>query len=297
MLDYPALAAIASVLREGSFEKAAQALGVTPSAVSQRVRGLEERLGSILIIRGQPCTATETGRALSAHFDRVQLLEADLAPVLMPPGGVGAGAAALRVAVNSDSLATWFPRAAAAFTQASGVLLDLTVDDEGHTPERLRSGEVLAVVTADPEPVQGCRTIPLGALQYAACASPDFVARYFGGGVNADTLAQAPHMRFDSRDSLQARWVREAHGIALNGPAHRIPSTHGFLDCALAGMAWGLQPLTLVRPHLEANRLEELEPRQPVSVMLYWTVVRLHASPLRALTDAVRAVAGEMLDT
>ena len=295
MLDYSALAAAASVLREGSFEKAAQALGITPSAVSQRVRGLEERLGSILIVRGQPCTATETGRALCGHFDRVQLLEADLAPVLTPRGGAG-GAATLKVAVNSDSLATWFPQAAAAFTQASGVLLDLTVDDEGHTAERLRSGEVLAVVTADPEPVQGCKTTVLGALQYAACASPDFVARHFGGGVDAAALARAPHMRFDRRDTLQARWAREAHGMALEGPVHWVPSTHGFLDCALAGMAWGLQPVMLARPHLAANRLTELPPRQPLSVTLYWTVARLQASPLRALTDAVRAVAGEKLE-
>src|SRR5262245_53899591 len=107
MLDYPALAAVAAVVRERSFEKAANALGIAPSAVSQRIRGVEERLGSILIIRGQPCTASDLGRTLCAHFDRVQMLEADLAPVLAPRAGHIGQSATLKVAVNSDSLATW----------------------------------------------------------------------------------------------------------------------------------------------------------------------------------------------
>ncbi|WP_165645278.1 LysR family transcriptional regulator, partial [Oharaeibacter diazotrophicus] len=114
MIDYPAAAAVAAVIREGSFERAAAALAITPSAVSQRVRGLEERLGAILVVRGQPCRATELGRALVGHLDRVRLMEADLAPAL---GARAAGEAppTLRVAVNADSLATWFPAAAAAF--------------------------------------------------------------------------------------------------------------------------------------------------------------------------------------
>lgn len=296
MLDYPALAAVAAVLREGSFDRAAQALGITSSAVSQRVRGIEERLGSILIVRGQPCTATELGMTLCAHFDRVRLLEADLAPTLSPRMDAAGPPPTLKLAVNSDSLAIWFPQAAAVFAQASDILLDVTLDDEAHTADRLRSGEVLAVVTADPAPVQGCKTIPLGALRYFACASPAFMARYFHSEVDAVSLARAPYMRFDPRDMLQARWAHEAHGVELVGPAHRVPSTHGFLDCALAGMAWGLQPAMLARPHLAAGRLVELPPMRSITVKLYWTVARLHATPLRALTDAVRAVASERLE-
>ena len=55
MLDYAALAALAAVIREGSFERAASALHVTPSAVSQRIRSLEERVGCALVVREQPC--------------------------------------------------------------------------------------------------------------------------------------------------------------------------------------------------------------------------------------------------
>jgi LysR family transcriptional regulator (chromosome initiation inhibitor) len=297
VLDYPALAAIAAVIREGSFERAADRLGITPSAVSQRVRGFEERLGTILIVRGQPCTPTDLGRALCAHFDRVQLLEAELAPALAPNGEGKGPPLTLKVAVNADSLATWFPPAAAAFARGTGMLLDLTLEDEAHTADRLRSGEVLAAVTADPEPVQGCKTIVLGALRYAACASPDFMQRHFSDGVNADTVTKAPHLRFDRRDFLQARWAREAQGVELRAPVHWVPSTQGFLDLALAGLAWGLQPDPLARPHIAAGRLVELPPALPIEVKLYWTVARLHATSLRALTDAVHKAASKSLQS
>ncbi|MBN8998449.1 MAG: LysR family transcriptional regulator ArgP [Rhizobiales bacterium] len=291
MLDYPALAAIAAVVREGSFERAAATLGITPSAVSQRVRGYEERLGAILIVRGQPCEPTEIGQALCAHLDRVRLLEAELAPGLAPRDAP----LTLKVAVNADSLATWFPAAAAAFARESDLLLDLTIDDEAHTSDRLRTGEVLAVVTADSEPVQGCRTMKLGALRYTACASPDFVARHLRNGADADALATAPHLRFDRRDGLQARWALEACGVTLHGPAHWVPSTQAFLDLCLAGLAWGLQPIALAEPHLAAGRLVELPPGRRVDVTLYWNVTRLHSGSLRQLTEAVRKAASSGL--
>jgi LysR family transcriptional regulator (chromosome initiation inhibitor) len=78
MLDYPSLAALAAVVREGSFERAARVLNVTASAVSQRVKLLEERLGSVLVVRGQPCSATDAGRLLCRHVERVGMLEQDL---------------------------------------------------------------------------------------------------------------------------------------------------------------------------------------------------------------------------
>lgn len=293
MLDYPALAALAAIIREGSFERAAATLGVTASAVSQRVRSLEERVGAVLIVRGQPCRPTALGQRLCAHADRVAMLEADLAPVLAMAGG--ATAAPLRIAVNADSLATWFPQAVAGFAATSDMRLDLTLDDELHTAERLRSGEVLAAVTADPEPVQGCRTLALGSLRYVACASPAFMERYFPSGVDATSLASAPYLRFDRRDHLQARWVREAYGVELEAAPHWVPSTQAFLDLALAGVGWGLQPLSLAAPALAAGRLVLVGSAHAVAVTLHWTVARLEIQALRLLTQAVRRAAGDQL--
>src|SRR6202040_2817486 len=115
MLDYASLAAVAVVVREGSFERAARALNVTPSAVSQRVKQLEERLGGVLIIRGQPCVATEMGRLICRHVEQVGMLEHELygmLPRLASPESADERVT-IRVAVNADSLGTWFIRAMA----------------------------------------------------------------------------------------------------------------------------------------------------------------------------------------
>ncbi|MFK4808766.1 LysR family transcriptional regulator ArgP [Devosia sp. ZW T5_3] len=295
MLDYPALATVAAVINEGSFERAAIVLGITPSAVSQRVRGLEERLGGVLIVRGRPCEPTELGRTVTAHFDRVRLLETELGPELVLDRKEQRHLA-LKVAVNSDSLATWFPEAARQFGLATDIPLDLILDDETHTAERLRSGEVVAAVTAEAGDVQGCRKIPLGSLPYAACASPDFVARFFPHGIDAHGLAKAPCLRFDRRDSLQVRWAKQMLGFELDAPIYSVASTHAFIDLAVAGLAWGMQPLKLAEPCLAAGTLVELVPDTRIAVSLSWIVARLPVASLDRLTKAVRSTANIALD-
>ena len=291
MLDYAGLAVLAAVAREGSFERAAATLHISPSAVSQRVRALEERLGTVLIVRSQPCQPTEAGRRLCAHFDQVRLLEADLAPDLR---GHEAPPIAVKIAANSDSLASWLAPALAEFAQTTGLMIDLALDDEAHTADRLRSGEVAAAITSERAPVQGCRTTRLGALRYLACAAPAFIAQHFPQGPTPEALARAPHMRFDHRDDLQTRWAM-LHAGAPPGASHRIPSTTAFLDLALRGMGWGMHPESLVRAHIEAGRLAELRPASPLDITLYWTVVRLQAGPLRRLSEAVTRAARQHL--
>uniref|UniRef100_A4X0D4 HTH lysR-type domain-containing protein n=1 Tax=Cereibacter sphaeroides (strain ATCC 17025 / ATH 2.4.3) TaxID=349102 RepID=A4X0D4_CERS5 len=294
MLDYPLLAALAAVVREGGFDRAAAVLGVTPSAVSQRIRALEERVGATLVVRSQPPVPTEAGARLCAHVERVRLLESELAD-LPALAGPEEGPATLRVAVNADSLGSWFLPAAARFSAATGALLDLVLEDEEHTAARLRTGEVLAAVTADPTPVTGCRTRALGALRYVASASPAFLARHFPEGVNPTALGRAPVLRFDRKDGLQARWVRQTFGHELKAPTHWVPSTQGFLDASLAGLGWALNPLPLAAGHLEAGRLAELVPGRPLDVPLHWQHARLGARLLEALTREVAAEARRRL--
>ncbi|MFT3719415.1 LysR family transcriptional regulator ArgP [Pseudorhodoferax sp.] len=293
MLDYAALSALAAVVREGSFERAAQSLHVTPSAVSQRVRLLEERMGCALVVRGQPCTATEVGQRLCRHAAQVALLEHDLRhalPVALPQA---ADRTRLPVAVNADSLASWFAPAAARYAAEAPVLLELAVDDQDHTAERLRSGAVLAAVTALAAPAAGCNSQALGALRYVAAASPAFMARHFADGVQARTLARAPSLLYDRKDRLQARWVRRLCRRTVPLPCHLLPSPQAFVEAALAGMGWGMQPLLLVRPLLADGRLVELAPGTPLDVPLYWQHARAASSLLdglgRAVRDAARA--------
>jgi len=287
MLDYPSLFALAAVVREGSFERAAKALHVTPSAVSQRIRLLEERLGCALVVRGQPCEATETGRRLCQHIDRVSLLEHELQADMPSFLQSEPTRVSVPLAVNADSLATWFTTAIAAFGRGAPVLLQIAVDDEGHTAEWLRSGQVLAAVTAKQEPAAGCNSLPLGAMRYLAAASPAFVARHFSQGINPESLATAPSLMFNAKDELQQRWAERHCGRTIQMPRHTLPSPQAFVAAALGGLGWAMHPEALVREHLNSGALVELKPDSPLDVPLFWQHARMASTLLRDLTAAV----------
>jgi LysR family transcriptional regulator, chromosome initiation inhibitor len=291
MLDYSSLAALAAVVREGSFERAARSLHVTPSAVSQRVRLLEERVGCALVVRGQPCRATETGRRLCQHVDRVRLLEHELNGELPSLDREGLARVTVPVAVNADSLATWFAPAVATFAAEAPVLMEVAVDDEGHTAEWLRSGAVLAAVTATARPATGCNSRPLGAMRYVAAASPAFMSRHFANGVGAGSLAGAPSLVFNHKDELQARWVRRQCHRQVELPRHSLPSSQAFVTATVAGMGWGLHPQDMIASHLRDGSLVELVAGTALDVPLYWQQARAASAVLDGLTREIRAAA------
>lgn len=292
MLDYPAARAVAMVAQTGSFEAAARALNVTPSAVSQRVRNLEERIGAVLIERGSPCIATPQGAWLCRHMEHVGILEKELLAHL--PGlaeavfGESAGMqVTLSIATNADSLGTWFLRAVTPFVRDSRYLLNIAIDDEDHTAEWLRRGRVVAAVTNLAKPVQGCAVKPLGSLTYIATASPEFFRRHFPNGVTAEAIARAPALTFNQKDRIQHEWVRQAFGSAIAFPTHWLPSTQAFVDGTLSGLGWALNPVQLAGEQLAAGRLVELIPGARLDRALYWQVNRLSANQLRPLTQAI----------
>lgn len=298
MIDYPAASAVAMVVQTGSFEGAAKALHVTPSAISQRVKQLEERLGVVLIERGSPCTATEKGAWLCRHIEHVGMLEKDLITQL--PGLVDPAApqkqVTLNIAANADSLGTWFLKAVSAFARKSEYLLSVAVDDEDHTADWLERGRVLAAVTSSGKPVRGCRVSPLGALRYIPTASPEFVRQYFREGVTAQSIAQAPGLTFNHKDRLQVEWVQHTLGRTITFPTHWLPSTQSFVEACVTGMAWALNPAQLVKDHLKAGRLVEIVPGATFDVRLFWQVNRLAADRLSDLTDQVMMTAVQELE-
>lgn len=287
MIDYNAARAVAAVVRTGSFEAAARELAVTPSAISQRVKQLEERLGTVLIERGSPCTATEKGAWLCRHIDHVAMLEKELTAQLPGLSDGPSGRVTLAIAANSDSLDTWFLEAVSPFTQTSDVLLNIVIDDQDHTAEWLKRGRVLAAVTSLKKPVSGCHVRALGSIRYHATASPDFVARHFAGGVTPAALAQAPGLTFNQKDRLQHNWIKQNFGEAVVYPTHWLPSTQSFVTACLLGIGWGLNPAPLVNEHLAEGRLVELIPGAVFDLPLFWQVNRLADTRLAGLTRAV----------
>jgi len=291
MLDYAHLAALAAVIRTGSFERAAQHLNVTPSAISQRIKLLEERLGVVLVVRGQPCTATDVGQRLCQHAEQVALLESSLHGSL-PGLQAESRPVTLRIAVNADSLATWFIPAMA---KAEGYLFDLVLDDQDHSAQWLRRGKVVAAVTGHDTPIQGCDCHPLGALRYIATASPEYCARWFPDGFDESAAARAPCLIFNQKDRLQAQWLRQVLGANPQPPLHWLPSSQAFVDAALAGIGWGMNPEPLVSDHIRTGRLVALEPSQPLDVPLFWQQSRIVSPVLGSVTRAVVHEARRML--
>jgi len=297
MIDYLAARAVAMVVQTGSFDKAAKALHVTPSAISQRVKQLEDRLGVVLIARGTPCTATEKGAWLCRHMDHVGMLEKDLMtqlPGLREPDAP-AERVTINIASNADSLATWLVKAVSAFGNQTGYLFNIAIDDQDHTAEWLEKGRVLAAVTSVAKPVPGCHVTALGSIRYITAASPAFVRHHFADGLDAETLARAPALTFSQKDRLQHIWARLAVGQDVAYPTHWLPSVHAFVEAALDGMGWGLHPEAVVADHVGAGRLAELVPGLRVEVPLFWQINRLAADQLSGLTRTVVATARRML--
>ena len=109
-----------------------------------------------------------------------------------------------------------------------------SVDDEDHTADWLRQGQVLAAVTGLAKPVAGCTLRPLGRLAYRATASPEFIARHFPYGVTAEALAAAPALTFNQRDRLQHGWAERiaynrermaAHGLRRAAEMKEVAAT------------------------------------------------------------------------
>ncbi len=276
---------------EGTFEAAARALHVTPSAISQRIKALEQRVGRVLVQRTKPVRLTESGKVLARYGRQVAVLAQDAHLELgLPEGG---RPTTLPVAVNADSLATWFPPALARVPDDPPVCFTVLREDQDHTTELLREGLVLAAVTSTPEPVQGCSVHPLGVMRYRAMATRAFAARWLADGPPG--LPDAPVVVFDVKDDLQHRFCRELTGRPPSVRQHLVPASEAYVAAVLGGLGWGMVPDLQTGAHEVEGRLVELVPGRPLHVPLYWQQWRLDSPPLAALAEAVARTAAEAL--
>tara|TARA_Y100000814_G_C12308058_1_gene394102 strand:+ start:261 stop:1148 length:888 start_codon:yes stop_codon:yes gene_type:complete len=291
MVDYKLLIALAAVIEHAGFERAASHLGLSQSAVSQRIKLLEARLGTAVLVRSAPPQPTAAGQRLLNHVQQVRLLERDLQADL-PQMADAAGRTRLRVALNADSLATWWAAAVSAWCERERVLLDLQVEDQDVGLRRMRSGEVAACLCAAEQPVAGARSLLLGQMPYLAVASPAFVQRHFPQGVAAADVARIPAVVFGPDDRLQHRFVQQL-GVTGEFDYHLCPSSEGFVRMLEAGVGWGMVPALQVTEELETGRLLQLLPGQTLEVPLYWHYWRSGGQLLAGLTDElVRVVPG-----
>ena len=285
---------LAAVVDEGTLDAAARRLHITPSAVSQRVKTLEEQLGRVVLVRSKPARLTAAGTVIVRMARQIALLEHDTMAELGDDTGDG-NRTTVPLAVNADSLATWFLEPLARLSDRHPIVFELHRDDQDFTAGLLESGTVMGAVTSRATPVAGCRVIALGAMRYEAVATPDFARRWMPEGPSLATLGLAPLVDFDRRDDLQTRWLREA-GLDETLPArHYVPASNDFATAVRLGLGWALLPRLQSHEALAAGELVHLG-GPPIDVPLYWQQWNLRSPLLDAIADEVVGEGRRVLD-
>jgi LysR family transcriptional regulator, chromosome initiation inhibitor len=283
-VDGQQLAAFAAVIEHGSFDAAAERLHVTPSAVSQRIKALEQRVGQVLVVREKPCSATPAGVPLLRLAAQTALLEAE---ALAEMGGGDGSSPRIAVAVNADSMATWFTAVLAAL---DGVLFDVRIEDQDHSARLLRAGVVMGAVTTERAPVPGCRVRRLGVMRYVPVASKAYMKRFMPDGFTSQAVAGAPSLAWNRDDALQDDLVRKAFRRNIVRPVHFVPTAEGFSAAVRAGLGWGMFPDSLAASDLDDGSLMRVSDVH-VDVPLYWQCWKLDSPTVKQITDAVSSAA------
>jgi LysR family transcriptional regulator (chromosome initiation inhibitor) len=293
MLDARQLEALNAVVEHGGFGPAAKALSITLAAVSLRIKSLEDSLGQRLLVRGKQVRTTAAGQALLAHIKQVRLMESDVLNALQ--GGSAAGGKtrwqSLCVAINADSAVSWFLPGVAPLLHKHRLLLDMVIDDQDHTHDLLKSGDVIGCVTARADPLRGCVAEPLGVMRYRCVATVAVVQRCRtpAGAVSPHKLLANPAVIFNRKDALQDAFLAQHFGLRqAHYPRHFAPAVDAFEEALALGMGWGMVPEQSL-----ASRpvLHEVLPGATVDVALYWQHWARESPSAQRLTQAVKAAA------
>ncbi len=293
-----ALECLANVVEDGGFERAAQRLNVTQSAVSQRLRSLETAAGTVLLERTRPVRPTPAGALLIKHTKQMRLLRGDLDADLSELGGdVGRGRGEeerISIAINADSIATWALDALGPLVRA-GLPLEVITDDQDFTLEWLRSGQVMGCVTALSLALRGCTVTPLGTMPYLCVAQTKWAHQHAPQGLTPQNFSNLPFVAFNRKDDLHAEFVAQALGLKHVRLRQRyVPATEGQVRAALAGWGAAALPAPLAQPLVASGELVNLLPGTSWPIALYWHSWSLPSAILaqvsKALVDRAREV-------
>jgi LysR family transcriptional regulator (chromosome initiation inhibitor) len=297
--DPDALECLAAIVEEGGFERAAQRLSITQSAVSQRLRALEAQVGTVLIVRSRPLRPTSAGQLLLKHTKQLRLLRADLERDLkeLAPSSTGGGREEERVsiAVNADSIATWALPAVDELAR-QGLPLEIITDDQDFTQEWLREGQVLGCVTTLKQALRGCKVVPLGAMNYIAVAEAGYARKHCPNGLSQHNFRELPFVAFNRKDDMQSEFVGKAFGLKRVTLSQLfVPSSEGQVRAVLAGWGASVLPELLVRGLVAEGRVVNVAPAFALPIQLYWHCWNLESEVLDQLTAALTCAARHAL--
>jgi len=269
LLDYKLLHALSVVVDEQNFDKAASVLAITQSAVSQRIKSLEQTIGQPVLIRAQPLVATSIGKKLLAHYQQVKLLEQDIIPDIS--GSKKQETITVNIASNADSLATWLIAAIGDVSHEYNVAVNFRLADENRTINYLKDGEVFGALSTHQQALPGCTLKKLGDMHYLLVAAPSFVEHYFPNGLNEQALARAPAVAYDQKDDMHIKYIEQTFGLKGGSyPCHTVRSSEAFVNFAKQGLAYCLIPKLQIQDELSSGALINLMPEHPIVRTLYW---------------------------
>jgi LysR family transcriptional regulator, chromosome initiation inhibitor len=281
------LEAFEATVQAGTLSGAAGDLNLTLAAVSLRLKALEESCAQRLLVRGKTARPTAAGQALLAHIKQVRLLEADLNDTLRPDP---LARVVLNVAVNADSLTSWFIPGVQAILTQHNMLLQTIVDDQDHTHQWLANGDVIGCVTTVSKPFRACVAEPLGAMRYRCVAAPRLVEQ-LGKDRSIHALLKTPAVCFNRKDGLQDLFLAQHFGLKqINYPRHYFPAVDAFHYALVNGLGWGMEADIQDSSDFKAKRLIDLFPGKTVSVPLYWLHWAHEAPAAARLSLAIKAV-------
>jgi|SRR3989338_514831 len=288
MLHYDQLEALEAVAKERSFQKAAGSLFISQSAISQRIRQLELSVGQPVLVRSPVIQPTLIGQQLLAHLRQVRLLEGSLKEKL-PFQKRGAQFQSIAIALNTESLSTWFIGAIRSVAIEQKILLELLIDDQDRTINYLRTGKVWGCVTSVAQPPHGCISTFLGEMIYKCVATPQFVKKYFTKGINGKTLLNAPAAIYGEYDEMHDAYLGHLFKTYKNGrpKQHFVPSPQGLVQFAVEGLAFALLPSLSVDTFLKQEKLVNLLHDKPLKLKLYWQMQELQTEVTEKISKAI----------
>lgn len=267
MLNYKGIEALHAVIQWRHFESAANKLCITQSAVTQRIKTLEKYYGEPLLVRSSPPKPTPLGEQLIAHYKRVLILEDSLNTEHSNNKPKGT----LSIALNRDSLETWFLKNLQQIDIMDNITLNIIADDQEKTLAYLRQGMVSACLATSKTPITGGVAHYLGDMAYHLVCSPDYAQRYFYSRKQSEWFRDSVALQFDNNDHLHQKYLDKYfsnHDVEIN--YHVIPSVYGFKSYALQGYGYGLIPKIDIEPELQNKTLIDLLPNQTWRIPLYW---------------------------
>ena len=289
MLDYTRLTALLAIDDTGTFEGAARELNLSSFAIVQRIKTLEAKLGVKLIDRS-PTRTTDIGKVLCDHTREVISLEGELTDQYrVDTLEADTGNPTLKIAIVDESLSNWFLAILGQEKNSEDRLrLDVQLTDSDQTLEMMKSGQIMAALTNDPQTIYGFKTFEIGVLTYRAVASSSYIIKHFPDGVKAPAFLKAPTIRINANDDRSLEWTRQVFGQSIDLPLSVHPSAQGTLQACLDGKIWTMQSDLEVRRHLASDELIELIPNKPLDRTLYWHVAGTMLDTIRPITRAIK---------